>query len=150
MRSIIFCILYVIAFIPIIFLSSGCTTLGPSSGPQFTKVSIPDNKAVVYVYRLKKNSSGGLKDYVVYTNGRKAANLFNNTYVSCIVRPGLTEFKSRAGYTSSAKAYLDAGKTYYLRLDVKKGGVVGSPDLKFVDAATGEMEIAVCKLATQK
>ena len=146
MKRVIIRILFSTVLIPLIFLSSGCTTLGPS----FTKVSVPGNKAVVYVYRLRKNSAGGLKEYVVHANGRKVANLYNNSYIPCIVRPGLTEFKSRAEYTSSAKTYIDAGKTYYLRLDVKKGGLVGRPDLKFVDAATGEQEIAVCRLTAEK
>ena len=145
MKRVIICILFSTVLIPLIFLSSGCTTLGPS----FTKVSVPGNKAVVYVYRLRKNSAGGLKDYVVHANGRKVANLYNNSYIPCIVRPGLTEFKSRAEYTSSVKPYIEAGKTYYLRLDVKKGASVGRPDLKFVDAATGEQEIAMCTLTVE-
>ena len=145
MKRVIICILFSTVLIPLIFLSSGCTTLGPS----FTKVSVPGTKAVVYVYRLRKNSAGGLKDYVVHANGRKVANLYNNSYIPCIVRPGLTEFKSRAEYTSSVKTYIEAGKTYYLRLDVKKGASVGRPDLKFVDAATGEQEIAMCTLTVE-
>ena len=146
MRRIIFCILFSTVLIPLIFVSSGCTTVGPS----FTKSPIPDNKAIVYVYRLKTRSAGGLKGYVVLANGRRVANLCNDCYIPYITRAGLTEFKSRAEYTSSAKTYIDAGKTYYLRLDVKKGGLVGRPDLKFVDAATGEQEIAVCRLTAEK
>ncbi len=146
MRSIFFCILLSTAFVPLIFLSSGCTTLGPS----FTKESIPNDKAVVYVYRSKKSSSGGIKNYVVHANGRKAGNLYSNSYFSYIARPGLTEFKSRAEYTSSAKIHIEAGKTYYLRLGVKKGELVKRPVLKFVDATTGQQEIATCKLTIDK
>lgn len=145
MRRIIFCILFSTVLIPLIFLSSGCETPGPS----FTKAPTPDNKAVVYVYRLKKYSAGGLKNYVVHANGRRVTSLCNDCYFPYIARVGLTEFKSRAEYTSSAKTYIEAGKTYYLRLDVKKGASVGRPDLKFVEAATGEQEITMCTLTVE-
>lgn len=143
MKRITVCLILTATLIPLALLSSGCTS---TTGPSFTRMSTPDNKALVYVYRLKTNSKGGLKSYVVEANGRKIATLFNDSYSSYVTRPGLTDFRSRTEYTSSAKKYLEAGQTYYLRLDVKKGALVGRPDLKFVGAGVGEREIAVCKL----
>lgn len=134
------CLIALFFVIPI--FTSCTTTLGPAFKPQ----TIPGGKALVYVYRYKARSKGALKSYVVEANGFKIASLYNNSYIPYATRPGLIEFTSRAEYTSSASANLEAGQIYYLRLNTEKGALVGRPNLKFVSEGVGEEEIKECKL----
>ncbi|MCP5007679.1 MAG: hypothetical protein GY941_27655 [Planctomycetes bacterium] len=133
------CLLALVFSIPLL---SSCS----SSGPTFTKESIPDNGAMVYVYRPGKSVGGELKNYVVEANGRKVAGLHKGTYAAYTAKPGLVEFKCTSGYTSFVRANIEAGKMYYVKLILEKGPVVPRPRLEIVPANTGESEASRCNL----
>jgi hypothetical protein len=146
MRKVSVILIALTVFIPGILFSLSCTTLGPV----FKKETVPEGKAIVYIYRQKKYMDSGLKYYVVEANGLRVAGLYNGGYFPYITKPGLIEFKSRAEYTNSVKTNIKAGQIYYLRLSVEKGTLVGRPVLKFVQSEVGEKEITTCKLITEK
>lgn len=131
-----------VALFFIIPMLSSCTT----SGPAFTKESVSDARGMVYVYRLGNSVGGALKNYVVQANGRKVASLSKGSYATYNARPGLVEFKCTSGYTSAVRANIEAGQTYYIRLNLEKGSVVARPRLELVSANEGEHEIAGCNL----
>ena len=143
MRKISLAFICLIALFSVISLLTGCTTT--STGPAFEAQTVPEGKALVYVYRYG-TGKGALKTYVIEVNGYKIASLSNNSYIPYTARHGLTEFSSRAEYTSSVRANIKAGQTYYLRLSVEKGALVGRPKLKFVSEEIGKSEIAGCKI----
>ena len=145
MRKVGIILISLTIFLPGILFSLSCTTLGPV----FKKETVPEGKAIVYIYRQKKYMDSGLKYYVVEANGLKIASLYNGGYLPYITKPGLIEFKSRAEYTSSVKTNIKAGQIYYLRLSIEKGTLVGRPVLKFVKPEVGKEEITTCKLTTE-
>jgi len=114
----------------------------------FQKVeSIPDGKALIYLYR-PKNYTGSAVHYAVNLNGEALfPHLYNGSYMVLFVDPGKQEF-----YAEVAKQYTavvveaEAGQTYFVRGSVVSGVWVGGPKLELAPEILAMKEIGKCKL----
>lgn len=126
----------------VIFLLAGCATLGPT----YQKVDmIPEESALVYVYRPKSFVGGGVS-YTVHADGQTVTKLVNGGYYPYFSPPGEVEFWAKTESKSSVTLDVRAGETYFIKGTVGVGFLMGRPHLMQVDAATGQAEIAECKL----
>jgi hypothetical protein len=112
-------------------------------------------KATIYIYRPKR-MKGMVNYWILFSNGDLLGTMKNNTYIKTQVPAGNWELSEQLhSYDMSIEAEADlrknskeiysttveAGKTYYLRLDIGWG-------IKFtpVDQATAEKEMSKCHL----
>jgi hypothetical protein len=66
-------------------------------GPAFLPLPpIPDDRAVVYIYR-SSTSKEGRAPFEVYVNGRRAADLPEDAYVQLVTRPGRLHLSAHRG-----------------------------------------------------
>ena len=119
----------------LLFLFSGCG----GSGQIFQELEIPKNKAIVYLYRLPK-AWGSSVCMTVKANDEKITRMSNGGYYAYIVTPGEIEFSgvkdfgftmlnaamagvgaghAIAGFQPLITLNAEAGKTYYLKLEIK-------------------------------
>ena len=106
--------------------------------------SVPEGKALVYIYRLAKQNDTGLKYYLVKANGVNVVRMYAGGYFPYFCRPGRVQF------TATLVTDIEAGRTYYLKLYVAEGTRVGTPALELVAPETGILELSQCKLIAEK
>ncbi|MGH7407871.1 MAG: DUF2846 domain-containing protein [Candidatus Methylomirabilales bacterium] len=122
---------------------AGCA---PSLGAAFANVqTVPDQAAVVYIYRPSKFIGGGV-GYDVKANGVVVTTLYNGGYYPYIAKPGEIEFSAKTEATSSVTLDVKAGSVYYVRGTVGVGFIVGRPHLEVVPPEVAEKEIIETKL----
>ena len=122
---------------------SGCA---PTLGPAFKTVEkIPDNAAVVHIYRPGK-FAGSAVSYDVKANGAVVTTLYNGGYYPYVARPGEIEFSAKTEATSSVTLDVKAGEIYFIRGTVGIGFFVGRPYLVVVPREEAEKEIVETKL----
>lgn len=104
-------------------------------------LSKPD-KALVYVYRLNMFEAGGL-DIHIYVGDQLIGTLPNGCYLYFYAQPGLYAFIPTAiGQTSiPSNLRLEAGKTYYVRVDFGTQGFSGTIGLDELNAALSLPEL---------
>lgn len=125
----------------------GCA---PTLGQAFQKVqTLPDQGAVVYIYRPSTFVGGGVS-YDVRANGVVVTTLYNGGYYPYIAKPGEIEFSAKTESTSSVTLDVKAGGVYYLRGTVGVGFIVGRPHLEAVPPEVAEKEILETKLIPDK
>jgi len=116
------------------------------------------DKATIYVYRPGR-MTGAANHWLVFSNGDYAGALRNSTYVKTEASPGtwtlsgLTRTTAFIGVSmldnlqknayELHKMQVEAGKTYYLRLDFGFGNIKFDP----VDEAKAKQEMSHCHLA---
>jgi len=124
-----------------ISMTSGCASLG---APYQPVTSIPDGKALVYIYRPSSFVGGGVS-YTVHAGEEPVIKLYNGGYTAQFLDPGETEFWAKTEARASVTENLKPGKTYYLQGGVGVGFIAGRPKLAFVPESTGRLEITGCK-----
>jgi hypothetical protein len=121
---------------------SGCA----ASGAAFQAVdSIPEGKALVYIYRPNSIVGGAIR-YHVAVGDERIVYLIRGGYFPYLADPGETTFWARTEAKAEVTEYLKAGGVYYLKGGVGIGVAVGRPRLEFVDAGEGGEEVAECVL----
>ena len=126
--------------------SLGCASLG---SPYHALPSVPDDKALVYVYR-PKSFIGAAISYTVHAGETPVVKLVNGGYRAYVADPGETEFWAKTEARSSVTERLEAGKVYYLKGGVGVGLVAGRPKLSFVSPEQGQVEIASCRAVPEQ
>ncbi len=126
--------------------SLACASLGT---PYQALPSVPEGKALVYVYR-PKSFVGSAISYTVHAGDAPVVKLVNGGYRTYVAEPGETEFWAKTEARTSVTERLEAGKTYYLRGGVGVGLVAGRPKLSFVPAEQGQTEIASCRTVPER
>jgi len=135
-----------IARMLVLLLTLGILGGCAASGPPFAAVTeIPDGSALVYIYRPNQFVGGGVS-YTVHAGEKSVVKLTRGGYYPLIVPAGETEFWAKTEARASVTELLKAGGTYYLKGGIGVGFLMGRPKLNFVDAATGQNEVASCKL----
>ena len=115
---------------------------GPS-GPSFVKEEkIPEQKGLVYLYRI--GPSGVVP--VISCNGKTFVSLKSGSYYPYFADPGKNFFSAQTESYTQVSVDVEPGKTYYVRLRVGIGFFVERPNLVLVDEAKGANEIKGCKL----
>jgi hypothetical protein len=123
-----------------------CAVLaGCASGPAFKPVSsIPEGKALIYVYRPSVMHGAALVPYVV-VNDSRALPLKNGGYYTYAATPGSVTVAVTHTGQRSVTLEVKAGETYYV-----KGGPVfmafGVPYVERASAEVGLKELSECKL----
>jgi hypothetical protein len=125
----------------ILLAASGCASLGEVYQPM---PSVPEGKAVVYIYR-PKSFVGAMISYTVHVGKTPAVELVNGGYRAVVVDPGETEFWAETEARSSVTELLKPGRTYYLRGTLGVGIIAGRPKLLFTPEEQGRSEIASCR-----
>jgi hypothetical protein len=137
----------------ITFLFTGCVT------PNFQPVaSVPDDKALVYVYR-KAHIIGAAGRHQINVNGEPVGVLPNGGYFPYFASPGTNQFSSSFLTTMIVdgvpipKSLLAGphlltltavpGRTYYLQFKI---ATTWGPKMLQMDAETGARDIAKCRL----
>ena len=112
---------------------TGCA----ATGAQFVPFEpIPDEQALVYIYR-GKSLYGGAITYHVAEGDRKIVYLKRGGYYPYLTEPGTKTFWARTEATSEVTKDLHPGETYYLRGRIVQGVGIGRPSLEFIDPVTG-------------
>jgi hypothetical protein len=128
----------VIAILSVILVSC-------ASGPPFRAIeSVPENRAVIYVYRQSSLRGAAFTPSVTVGNNA-AVPLKNGGYLTMLVEPGNVPVTIRNVGQKTLSVEVVAGKSYYFR-----GGTVpmasGFPALTVVPEDRALSEIKECKL----
>jgi hypothetical protein len=123
----------------------GCTP-----GPYFQMVDpIPDNMAIVYMYRPTQDFGDWLWQSV-YVNDRKVATLSSPGYTSYLTPPGFVNVKIVGLREAYMRFEVEAGKSYFVKSSTNKisseSTATGIDVLAFMDTETSMHEIRNCQL----
>ena len=126
---------------------TGCASLGPVYTPV---ASVPQDKAVIYIYR-SPSFVGGAVSYDVHDgeNG-VVTSLPNGGYYPYIRSPGEVEIWAKTESKSSVTLDLKAGDVKYVKGTLGVGVLVGRPHLSVVSDEVGQSEIKECKMIPKK
>ncbi|MEH6547578.1 MAG: DUF2846 domain-containing protein [Sneathiella sp.] len=119
-----------------------------ASGPLFSeKTKIPlaaDGKSTVYVYRLDEvlGTGSGIQT-PFFDNGAKMGTLSIGGYVSYVAEPGYHELLTETYIIDKLKQMeMQAGQTYYLRIDFEGGVWTGTFSITIVPEAEALPQIS--------
>jgi len=126
----------------LLLLLAGCAPRGPVFRPV---TQLPQDKALVYIYRVSAFFGGGVT-YTVRAGDEEIVDLATGGYYPYLAEPGEREFWARTEAKASTTEQLRAGETYYLRGGIGLGFFIGHPKLAFVSRVEGEREIGSCRL----
>lgn len=125
-----------------VLLAVGCA----ASGAKFVPVeSVPESKALVYIYRPNSLIGGAIR-YHVSVGDEPVVFLVRGGYFPYFADPGETTFWARTEARAEASEHLKAGETYYLKGGIGMGIGVGRPRLAFEDAREGALAVEKCVL----
>ncbi|HPW56964.1 MAG: DUF2846 domain-containing protein [Thermoanaerobaculaceae bacterium] len=148
---------WIVAFgVMVVIGLAGCSSTAPQQ--QVTAEAAPaavtvaadlGDNAVLTFYR-KKRIVGLALNTSVYVDGVEVAELDPGTYVKVKVAPGAHQVwadEEKDAFTLTA----EAGKTYFVRMELRPGMWKGHGKAVLVDEATGAAEFAEykCKLADE-
>ena len=122
-------------------LLAGCTSLGP---PFMAEPSIPEEKALVYIYR-PGSFVGSAISYLVTANDMPVVTLYNGGYFPYFADPQMIRFWAKTESESFVIIEVEAGQTYYIKGTVGMGIVMGRPVLTLMPPEIGQYEIMKCK-----
>jgi hypothetical protein len=130
-------------------------TPAPVLGPGFQqKVTIPADKALIYIYRPGGFTGGLGMPFGLKANGKTLITLVQEGYYAYLTEPGQIEFTTyEIGFMAPSSVFsitVDAKvqQVYYLKGAHGKGAG-GRASLQLVSPEAGTGEIANCKLITQ-
>jgi len=136
--------LVTISLIGILVLASGCVSTNQS---KVFPTPSPD-KGLVYFY-LK----GGILEttalYSVEQDNQFIGSLEENAYLFVFSEPGNHIFTSNSESESAITINVEAGKTYYVKCDIKKGLFAGHPRFKLADERKANEVIQYLKDVTK-
>jgi hypothetical protein len=115
--------------------------VAPSSvGAVDVPPSDPD-KALVVFYRGKKFKGGAIR-FDVNHSGGSLGRLGSGTYLFGYFEPGKRQFWSQVIAQDSITLNLEAGKTYFVRGEVKMGVYAGRPSFRQVDEPVARADLS--------
>lgn len=114
-----------------IFLTS-CASVEREAAPASPDRPEP-GKALVIFYRERHYIGGGVS-YKVLDNGMRIGGLANGTYFVYQAKPGAHKFTASTEATGEHVLTVEAGKTYYIRGEIRVGVLVGEPELIIADS----------------
>jgi Protein of unknown function (DUF2846) len=137
--------------------SAGCATGKPSpnSTTGFVPFTCPPDKALVYLYRVRRwhPDGNGIKMYV---NETQVVSLHGREYCPLILDPGSTSLSHEYGMgpyglmkttMMDIQFQLEAGKTYYVAYRFWVNPFHHpNPTMILVDEATGTNEMSICSM----
>lgn len=130
----------------LLLLLSGCS----ATGPVYEKIdTVPEGKALVYIYRPGKFMGGGVVFDVhagSLEDDTEIVELKSGGYFPYFAPPGELQLWARTESTTSLTLDLQPGDRRYVRGTVGVGFLLGRPHLTEVDEQTGAEEIRECKL----
>jgi len=103
---------------------------------------IEADKALIYIVR--PTSAGTAIRMWVFADDTVLGLTKGDTYASAYVEPGEHLFWSRAENVSALTATVEAGKTYYLKQNVRMGGLKARVKLEILDETEGHEMLAKC------
>ncbi len=108
---------------------------------KYIPVSVPPDKAVVYIYRPSR-LVGSATDFSVFAGDKHICDMNNETYFPYISTPGRIKFWTTI--SPQAPLYVDImpGKAYYVITTY----TYGAPLLKSVESTEAKKEISKCCL----
>lgn len=128
----------ILLFSIIIFYLSGCAPLG--TGPAFSLKPPPQDKTVVYHYRVNRFTGSALS-FLLFSNNEYVTQIGNGGYYPQVVESGFYEYKhlrrhhnfglaviidqidnALAKVKSAHTLNVEAGRLYFIRWDIKFGG----------------------------
>gem|GEM_PF-1283579 len=104
-----------------------------------------EGKALVYV--LRPTGFGALIRMNLECDSVHIGSTKAENYVYAMLDPGTHTLVSKAENHSSLEVTLEAGKTYYVKQQVKMGFAFAETGLKLVDEQEGQKYLKKCKLA---
>jgi hypothetical protein len=105
------------------------------------------NTAKVYVYRYKQFVGKALRPSI-FCDEREAARVQNGRYVPLLLPAGKHSFRS-TDKQSEIELELEAGRTYYIRLDIATGFWKGHGRLSLLAPEQGKPEVNKTRLIDQ-
>jgi len=104
----------------------------------------PENKALVYVYRI--STLGFAVGLSVDCNNKELTSFFPKQFYLCVLDPGKYVFTGHGENEDDVIATLEPNKKYYVEVTPQMGFVKARCKLTLVDAAEGSADIQKCKL----
>jgi len=104
-----------------------------------------EGKALVYI--LRPTGFGALIRMGVDCDSVHIGSTKAENYIYAMLDPGVHTLVSKAENKSSLEVTLEAGKTYYIKQQVKMGFAFAETGLKLVDEQEGQKYLKKCKLA---
>lgn len=118
---------------------------GCANGMDYRPVELRENEAVIYVYRPRASLAVEVIPGIA-VDGENLGDLQAGEYVYKRVLPGnhVVTGKTIIGHNVPIEA--DAGKIYYVKVDMTPGGLIVGPNIRKVDDYTGRTEIRKTQL----
>jgi hypothetical protein len=104
-----------------------------------------EGKALIYI--LRPSGFGALIRMNLECDSVHIGSTKAENYVYAMLNPGAHTLVSKAENNTSLEVTLEAGKTYYVKQQVKMGFVYSETGLKLVDEQEGQKYLKKCKLA---
>ncbi len=129
-------------------LLSGCATGKKFSDAKSTLPPLAADQGRIYFYRI--TAVGAAVQPAVKINGEKIGTAKPGGFFFVDRAPGNYQVETSTEVKRQLSLTLEKQQTRYVRLNLAMGFFVGHVFPELVDDATGEKEIAKCKLVTPK
>ncbi|MCF7939824.1 MAG: DUF2846 domain-containing protein [Spirochaetales bacterium] len=127
--------------VALLLLLTGCTAIG---GQQFTELTPPSGKAVIYIYRTR-TFVGGAVSYPIFINNQKVTTLPHTAYYAFPADPGEVFITAKTPENEAhIKLTVKAGQEYYIKGGTATGVFAGRATLNQVHPDQGSEEIKEC------
>jgi uncharacterized protein DUF2846 len=107
--------------------------------------SVQDDKVTVYVYSLKHVKTLWRAAFPVYIDDKQVAKLDGERYFVAKLSPGKHVFRLKDKKRGGLDLKFEAGKTYYVRMEMREGATVGPVGLTLVPIENATYEIKQMK-----
>jgi len=104
----------------------------------------PENKALVYVYRI--SSLGFAVGLAVDCNNKELTSFFPKQFYLCVLDPGKYVFTGHGENEDDVIATLEPNKKYYIEVTPQMGFIKARCKLSLIDPPEGNTKIQKCKL----
>lgn len=140
------CILISKLWVVLLILSSCATTKTlPEQVTEDSKVmEVPENKALVYIYRTSKLGSAiGLK---IACNETELTKLYPENFYVCILDPGQYNFVGYGENKNKISLMLEGNEKYFIEAIPRMGFFIARCKLSLTNKAEGSAQIQNCQL----
>ena len=107
-------------------------------------------KAVVYFYSLSTSTTLGQIRKPVFLDDLELADIRPERYFIVLVEPGKHSFHLKKKKFGGIEMNFETGKTYYLRIDWRTGGIVAPAGITLVEAESGGYDIRQLRPVDEK
>jgi len=132
------------------FLCIGCpgSPSAPKAEQEAAKKFVPEpGKAIIYIYR--DTMVAAIQMFRIYLDGGLVGDSKNQAFFRQVVTPGphqISVSNLRGTHRDSLSISTDAGKIYYIELEIGPNPVSGIPKLKIADETGAQSTIRRCAL----